>query len=1509
MKCPRIEKVMALVVLSAVVLGGSVAEGCVIWVAYNDCIRDPADNTHENATDWTIYDGYTTHNTGKLKEIATGSEEGMPTVRFTMNSVAPVRTRVDYGDNFDPGTAAHAVFDGKVDFGGTIIQHSSDTGWWVEIEFTGLDPTKKYTFVGSAVRIWGTGINNRRSLFTIRDAIGYTNNSGYHGAVGDPNWVGTDTTKFLAVDNDTFGVLVRWDDIDPGPDEDFTIRAEADSSPGSHGRQGYPFGGFMLEQTGEVGNQAPVVGAGSDCETRLPDNTVNLNGTVRDDGLGEPNGFLEFEWSKVSGPGEVTFVPNASVENPTVIFEPLQDGSYVLRLEATDGELWACDDVTITVHESICPTGDLSGDCIVNSADVAILADQWLSNPGGSADLDGDNDVEMGDFAWLAMSWGENRQSGSVHVSIEPEGAVDAGAQWRVDGGTWREAGDTQGDLSVGWHTVEFSAVAGWDKPGDEPVQVSYAETANEVGTYIQQKGLLRVTISPQAAIDAGAQWRVDGGTWRDNDDPPFVLPVGLHTIEYKMVSGWIKPGSQEVRIDKNLTTVTGGVYKELGETPVVISEFMAVNSHVPSISSLNIYTEVYGFDVHPDWIELHNLDLVNTIDLEGWYLTNSAENLTKWRFPSGVSIGANGYYVLFASGKTREDNPTNYPFVDDDGALHTNFALGAGGDYLALVKPDGVTVVHEYAPEYPDQQGFVSYGISSGGENGYLLTPTPGIRVGDKWRGAANSAKYDGAVADTKFSRDRGFYDTAFSVTITCETPGATVRYTTDGSEPTLSHGSTANGPIPISTTTCLRATAFKTGWLPSNVDTQTYIFPAHVVVQSQADAAAMGYPTSSTAWSGYPGDYEMDPQVYNDPDYRDDMVGALLSIPTLSVATDRDNLFGSSIGIYTHPTQKGISWERAVSAELFDVDGRKEFQVSCGLRIQGGASRNARKAPKHSLSLRFRGGYGPGELEYDLFDGSRVDRFNSLQLRAMYNNSWIHWDSGQRRRGSMIRDQWMRDSLLDMGEPGGGYGTYVHLYLNGFYWGAYNVHERPDAEHYASHYGGDDDQLDALNAGSAVDGSTSSWNSLQNLIANAVTGGISLAEYDQIKQKLDVVNLADYMIINHYGANKDWDDHNWRAAGGGLDDMPWRIFSWDAERVLEKVDASKTGQNSSGDPSRLFNNLLNSAEFKMLLADRAHKHLFNDGALTAQETAARWMKRAAELDLAIICESARWGDYRRDVHSYSNDPYYLYTKNGHWLPEQNRLINDYFPKRTNSMFNSNDIVDQYKNRGWYPSVAAPAFSPHGGWDLNGFTLTMTKPAAVYYTLDGADPRLPGGAVNTDHAKTYSTAINLTATTHVKARAKSGSTWSALNEAVFAVGPVAESLRITEIMYHPKDTGDPDDPNEEFVELKNISGQTININLVKFTNGIGFTFPDIDLPGGGLVVLVRNQAAFAAQYPGFSGVIAGEYTGSLDNGGEKIELTDAVGWTIQDFKYGDDWRPITDGEGFSLTIIDPANA
>ena len=174
---------------------------------------------------------------------------------------------------------------------------------------------------------------------------------------------------------------------------------------------------------------------------------------------------------------------------------------------------------------------------------------------------------------------------------------------------------------------------------------------------------------------------------------------------------------------------------------------------------------------------------------------------------------------------------------------------------------------------------------------------------------------------------------------------------------------------------------------------------------------------------------------------------------------------------------------------------------------------------------------------------------------------------------------------------------------------------------------------------------------------------------------------------------------------------------------------------------------------EYRLRFADRIQKHFYFDGALTPEACEQRWMKFASSLDRAIIAESARWGDHRRGTP---------YSREGEWLPEQARLRSSYFPVRNRNVFG------RYRSSGFYPSVPAPNFvingvPRRGGVVPSGRPLTVTASATVYYTLDGSDPRLVGGAVNPEAISVGAGGtISLLSSGLVRARALSGSTWSA---------------------------------------------------------------------------------------------------------------------------------------------------
>ncbi len=234
---------------------------------------------------------------------------------------------------------------------------------------------------------------------------------------------------------------------------------------------------------------------------------------------------------------------------------------------------------------------------------------------------------------------------------------------------------------------------------------------------------------------------------------------------------------------------------------------------------------------------------------------------------------------------------------------------------------------------------------------------------------------------------------------------------------------------------------------------------------------------------------------------------------------------------------------------------------------------------------------------------------------------------------------------------------------------------------------------------------------------------------------------------------------------------------------------------------------------------------------------------------------------------------------------------------------------------------LPAPVFSRDGGTIAPGFQLTMTNPwgrGDLYYTLDGTDPRVPRydtppdgitgspGGVSSAAAR-YTGPVVLNETVRVRARALSGGRWTPLAEAVFAVQTVGDALRVTEIMYHPPDAPDGN-PLAEFVEVMNVSDHVVNPRFTRFTDGIRYEFPDSPLAPGERVVIVADETAFAAVYGGLPNVI-GTYEGRLNNGGERLVLEDAAGAIIQDFHFDDAWYPETDGGGYSLTVMDPAQS
>lgn len=570
-------------------------------------------------------------------------------------------------------------------------------------------------------------------------------------------------------------------------------------------------------------------------------------------------------------------------------------------------------------------------------------------------------------------------------------------------------------------------------------------------------------------------------------------------------------------------------------------------------------------------------------------------------------------------------------------------------------------------------------------------------------------------AQAQPKFSEPHGLYDEGSMEVTISGSEGAEIRYTTDGSEPTV-ESILYTGPLSVDKTMILRAVEVKDGKVSSPVSTVSYIFTKTVISQSDSPE---GYPTKWGKYSQIGGtakaDYGMDPEMTGDANLCEKIKEGLKQLPILSIVTDKDNLFShendeetGGIYIFTGPPvgdTTGHGWTRAASAELFGGPQHHDLSTTCGLRLHGGHGRLAEKNPKHSLRLVFKDIYGPKTLNYPVFGDGETVQFKQLVLRCHFGNSWQHWSEGNRQKAQYTRDVWTRRMQKKMGRTSVN-ALYVHLFLNGMYWGLYNIAERVDDQYGKDHLGGGKSDIDVIkieedngNHIEASEGTLDAWN---KLVATAPKAA-SKQGYEALKSLLDIDAFIDYMLINQYAGNTDWAHHNWYAIyRRGEGSQGFRFLCWDSEMIMEgEKENVVTKNNGDSFPTGIFHHLMKNPQFAQQYVNRASELLSEGGLLSEASVVEVWDSLYHTIDMAIYDEAARWGDYRRDVHPYQTRGE-LYTVDNHYMKERNRLLTEYFPVRSQRVLK--DII---------------AFA---GIEPSGIRAVNPEPSTTdyWYTLDG---------------------------------------------------------------------------------------------------------------------------------------------------------------------------------------------
>ena len=711
-----------------------------------------------------------------------------------------------------------------------------------------------------------------------------------------------------------------------------------------------------------------------------------------------------------------------------------------------------------------------------------------------------------------------------------------------------------------------------------------------------------------------------------------------------------------------------------------IISEFLASNK-----SSLKDEDGESG-----DWIEIHNPENIEA-DLTGYSLSDDPETLQKWTFPAGTSLPAYGRIIVFCSGKNRLEL----------NRLHTNFSIATSGGSLQLSNAAG-QIVSEFK-DYPQQRSDISYGIKRNGIKGFFDPPTPR---------EINGTALTGFVADTVFTKKRGFYEGFFVTGISTQTDDASIRYTLNGTKPTPETGIIYDGPFLIASSTIVRAMAYKEGMVPTNVDAQSYLFTGDIINQP-----------------------EMNPEIANSPTYRNELREALKELPVVSLSFEQDSVFGRR-GIYENPDDKGRGSEREIHFEYFDpANPDDSVHEPAGLRIHGG---NSRQHPKKPLRIYFRDDYGDSRLEHEIFPSSPVKSFKSLLLRGGGHDAWI-FDS-RWREASFVRNQFLHQLQREMGQPSP-YGRHVNVFLNGQYWGLYELQEFPHEHYNADHHGGDPEDWDVVKHGQEVEaGTRSAWDALINLAENGIN---SSNDYTAIQEYLDLENFADAMIQRIWASDEDWlspffldgrdistfsDDKNWyvgRKSRNGA--KKFFFYNWDAEMSmgipfsdLQTFENDFSRIRTAQSPGIIYDALRRYPEFQLFFADRLRKHCFFGGALTIGPLRENWSHYTDTVRSPVVAESARWG-----VQAWlEQDRFSPFTRDDEWLPAVSWVRDQFLPNR------SAEILDQFRQVSLYPNTEAPLVLPFGANSATPIEVSMntgTNNSTIYYTTDGSDPRLAG--------------------------------------------------------------------------------------------------------------------------------------------------------------------------------------
>ncbi|HOT97429.1 MAG TPA: CotH kinase family protein [bacterium] len=783
---------------------------------------------------------------------------------------------------------------------------------------------------------------------------------------------------------------------------------------------------------------------------------------------------------------------------------------------------------------------------------------------------------------------------------------------------------------------------------------------------------------------------------------------------------------------------------------------------------------------------------------------------------------------------------------------LHSNFAISASGESVLLSDPSGAVVDSITIPSLAPDISWAR--IPDGGARWIFCSqPTP--------EGQNSAAVVAEKAAAVMFSKPAGFYPQPFTITLTCATPGATIRYSRDGSEPD-SLSLICSGSLGIGRTTVIRARAFAPGLDPSPITTATYI---------------LGQPPAP--------------------------------LPVISLTTDPYNLWDQEYGIYVLGTSYtnedpyfGANfwedWERPVHIEFFEPGGALGFSQDAGVKIFGAWSR---ARPQKSLALFARQSYGNKEFHYRLFPDLPFENYHSFILRNAGND----WDR------TFFADALIHSRLKGIDLERQAYRPCT-VYLNGDYWGILNMREKINEDYLAQHHNVDPEKIDELEMdGSVIEGTNDHYIVLRDFIASKDLANPQ--NYAWVQSQMEVDNFITYEAVQIYVDNRDWPGNNIKYWRPQTDEGRWRWILYDTEwgfginayasgnayayNTLAFATSPTQTPGLHGNPpwsTLLLRRLLLNPDFKAAFINR-FADLMN-GAYREAPTAAhidslekllaadmqrhyeKWRQPVPWISSYLWWNSFdQWHEYVRVLRSFAlNRPGYMRTH----LMQKFGIQKTVTLKLECAPAGVGEVVLNE-----FLPVRA---TPWSGTYFSGIPVKLTARPGFGYSFAGWE----GDRVSAESTIQVAMAQSMTLKARFVARQDS-----------------TAHVVINEINFKSADSYD----TEDWVELYNYGLREAAIggwHLKDDTDDHDFVFPaDTRIPGGGFLVASRDTTKFRRFYPQPSIRLFGNLSYGLSSGGDQVCLFDADGVLVDSVAFGitAPWPAAPAGQGPTLELRSPA--